>query len=91
MNEIKLANGNNQQIAQIISKYRLNSYILPNGAANPQTCGAFIITEGYTNDDVINANNSKFIKEKNLTDDQERLISDAINSTRDKNSKKLQI
>ena len=91
MNEIKLANGNNQQIAQIISKYRLNSYILPNGAANPQTCGAFIITEGYTNDDVIDANNSKFIKEKNLTDDQERLINDAINSTRDKNSKKFDI
>ena len=30
-------------------------------------------------------------KEKNLTDDQERLINDAINSTRDKNSKKFDI
>ena len=91
MNEIKLAGDNKQRISQIISKYRLNSYILPNGAANPKTCGAFIITEGYTNENVIDAKGSKFIKNKKLTDEQEQMINDAINSAKDKNAKKFDI
>lgn len=91
MDEIKLANKDKKKISQIIAKYKLNSYILPNGAANPKTCGPFIITEGYTNDDVIDAKNSKFIKEKKLTGEQESLINDAINSTRDKKAKKFDI
>lgn len=93
MNEIKLLgnNPNKQKITDIINKYRLNSYILSNGAANPQTCGAFIITEGYTNEDVIDAKGSKFIKNKKLTDEQESLINSAINSSKDKNDKKFDI
>lgn len=93
MNEIKLLgnNPNKQKIADIINKYRLNSYILSNGAANPQTCGAFIITEGYTNEDVIDAKGSKFIKNKKLTDEQESLINSAINFSKDKNDKKFDI
>lgn len=93
MNEIKLLgdNASKQQVSAIINKYRLNSYILPNGAANPQTCGTFLITEGYTNEDVINANNSKFIKNKNFTDEEEELINNAINSTKQKGDKKFDI
>lgn len=93
MNEIKLLgnNQNKQKIADIINKYRLNSYILSNGAVNPQTCGAFIITEGYTNEDVIDTKGSKFIKNKKLTDEQESLINSAINSSKDKNDKKFDI
>lgn len=93
MNEIKLlgSNPNKQKVTTIINKYRLNSYILSNGAANPQTCGAFIITEGYTNENVIDAKDSKFIKNKKLTDEQESLINSAINSAKDKNDKKFDI
>lgn len=93
MNEIKLLgdNASKEQVSAIINKYRLNSYILPNGAANPQTCGTFLITEGYTNEDIINTNNSKFIKNKNFTDDEEELINSAINSTKQKGDKKFDI
>ena len=93
MNDIKLlgSKADKQHITAIINKYRLNSYILPNGAANPQTCGAFIITEGYTNKDIVDAKNSKFIKKKNFTEEEEQLINDAINSNKSKGASKFEV
>lgn len=91
MNEIKLAGDNKAMIKAIISKYKLNSYIDSNGNTNPKTCAPFIVTEGYTNEKVVKADGSKFIKKVDLNDDQIQLINDSINSTRDKKAAKFDI
>lgn len=91
MNEIKLAGNNKAMIKAIISKYKLDSYIDSNGNTNPKTCAPFIVTEGYTNEKVVKADNSKFIKKVNLNDEQIQLINDSINSTRDKKASKFNI
>lgn len=91
MNEIKLAGNDKAKIKAIISKYKLDSYIDSNGNTNPKTCAPFIVTEGYTNEKVVKADNSKFIKKVNLNDDQIQLINDSINSTRDKKASKFNI
>lgn len=91
MNEIKLAGNNKAMIKAIVSKYKLDSYIDSNGNTNPKTCAPFIVTEGYTNENVVKADGSKFIKKVNLNDDQIQLINDSINSTRDKKATKFNI
>ena len=91
MNEIKLAGDNKAMIKAIINKYKLNSYIDSNGNTNPKTCAPFIVTEGYTNEKVVKADGSKFIKKVDLNDDQIQLINDSINSTRDKKAAKFDI
>lgn len=91
MNEIKLAGDNKAMIKSIISKYKLDSYIDSNGNTNPKTCAPFIVTEGYTNENVVKADGSKFIKKVNLNEDQIQLINDSINSTRDKKAAKFNI
>lgn len=91
MNEIKLAGDNKAMIKSIISKYKLDSYIDSNGNTNPKTCAPFIVTEGYTNENVVKADGSKFIKKVDLNEDQIQLINDSINSTRDKKAAKFNI
>ena len=91
MNEIKLAGDNKTMIKSIVSKYKLDSYIDSNGNTNPKTCAPFIVTEGYTNENVVKADGSKFIKKVDLNEDQIQLINDSINSTRDKKAAKFNI
>lgn len=91
MNEIKLAGDNKTMIKSIVSKYKLDSYIDSNGNTNPKTCAPFIVTEGYTNENVVKADGSKFIKKVDLNEDQIQLINDSINSTRGKKAAKFNI
>lgn len=91
MNEIKLAGDNKTMIKSIVSKYKLDSYIDSNGNTNLKTCAPFIVTEGYTNENVVKADGSKFIKKVDLNEDQIQLINDSINSTRDKKAAKFNI
>lgn len=91
MNEIKLAGNSKAMIKAIVSKYKLDSYIDSNGNTNSKTCAPFIVTEGYTNENVVKADGSKFIKKVDLNDDQIQLINNSINSTRDKKATKFNI